>query len=88
MPGSRYLAGSALTLDRAVRNLVDWRLVTPDQALAMASRNPHELMSKALSAFRVQALPGEVEWGPDLRPKEVRIGPIRRSFAASRLPPG
>jgi N-acetylglucosamine-6-phosphate deacetylase len=81
MPGSRYLAGSALTLDGAVRNLVDWQLVTPCQALAMASRNPHDLMSRAFSAFRIQALPGEVEWGPGLRPKEVQIGPIRRSLA-------
>src|SRR3954469_23352170 len=69
MPGSRYLAGSALTLDQAVRNLVDWQLATPDQALAMASRNPHQLMDKAFAAFRVQADPGVVRWGPDLRPK-------------------
>jgi N-acetylglucosamine-6-phosphate deacetylase len=81
MPGSRYLAGSALTLDQAVRNLVDWQLATPDQALAMASRNPHQLMAKALSAFRLQADPGEVHWSPDLRPQEVRIGPIHRRFA-------
>ena len=34
------LAGSALTLDRAVQNAAAWGLATPDQAIAMASVNP------------------------------------------------
>jgi N-acetylglucosamine-6-phosphate deacetylase len=82
MPGSRYLAGSALTLDKAVRNVVEWQLATADQALAMASRNPHRLMSAACAAFGIDAVPGEVRWSSDLRPREVQIGPIRRYFVA------
>jgi N-acetylglucosamine-6-phosphate deacetylase len=80
LPGSRFLAGSALCLDQAVRNLVDWHLVTPRQAIDMASRNPFHLMGNALAAFGVVQSSGEVDWGSDLRPDAVRIGPISRSF--------
>lgn len=34
------LAGSILTLDQAVRNMCDWELVSPSQALCMASTVP------------------------------------------------
>jgi N-acetylglucosamine-6-phosphate deacetylase len=80
LPGSRYLAGSALTLDRAVRNLVNWNLATPEQALRMASQNPRDLMGPALRRFSVEMDLGEVKWSPDLRPLEVRIGSVRRAF--------
>ena len=78
LPGSRYLAGSALTLDAAVRNLVDWNLATPEQAIRMASHNPRALMGSALKHFSAEIDAGEVEWSPELRPREVRIGPVRR----------
>ena len=80
LPGSRYLAGSALTLDAAVRNLVTWDLATPEQAFRMASHNPRDLMGPALQRFSVEMDAGEVEWSPDLRPLEVRVGPVRRTF--------
>jgi len=80
LPGSRYLAGSALTLDAAVRNLANWNLGTPEQALRMASQNPRDLMGPALRRFSVEMDSGEVEWSPDLRPLEVRIGSVRRAF--------
>jgi N-acetylglucosamine-6-phosphate deacetylase len=72
-PGSRSLAGSALTLDQAVRNLVDWRLATPQQALRLASRNPRRFMAPVLEAFAISMVAGEVEWSADLRPVRVEV---------------
>jgi N-acetylglucosamine-6-phosphate deacetylase len=80
LPGSRFLAGSALCLDQAVRNVVEWQLVPPGEAIDMASSNPVRLMGNALAAFGVVQASGEVDWGSDLRPYAVRIGPISRSF--------
>jgi N-acetylglucosamine-6-phosphate deacetylase len=85
LPGSRYLAGSALTLDAAVRNLVDWHLATPDQAVRMASHNPRDLMRPALRRFSLDGDAGDVEWSPALRPREVRVGPVRRTFESAAL---
>ena len=42
--GSDVLAGSTLTLDRAVANLVDWTSATLEEALASASRTPASLI--------------------------------------------
>jgi N-acetylglucosamine-6-phosphate deacetylase len=80
LPGSQFLAGSALTLDRAVRNVVAWNLATADEAIRMASRNPSDLMQPSFSAFDVGHDFGEVEWSPDLRVIEVRIGSMKRTF--------
>jgi len=81
LPGSRILAGSALTLDKAMRNLVEWRIATPDQALRLASDNPRRLMGPALGAFSVRSEAGGVGWSPDLRVREVRLGEGRWRFA-------
>jgi N-acetylglucosamine-6-phosphate deacetylase len=80
LPGSRYLAGSALTLDAAVRNLAGWNLATPEEALRMASHNPRDLMGPALKHFSAEMDAGEVEWSPELRPLAVRVGPMQRRF--------
>ena len=48
LPGSGTLAGSSLTLDRAMRNLVDWGLASAEAATRMASDNPARLMAPAL----------------------------------------
>ncbi len=40
VPGSAYLAGSSLTLDRAVRNVVAWGCARFEGAIAMAAGNP------------------------------------------------
>jgi N-acetylglucosamine-6-phosphate deacetylase len=40
LPGTPYLAGSALTMDKAVQNSVRFAGVTLDEAAAMASSNP------------------------------------------------
>jgi N-acetylglucosamine-6-phosphate deacetylase len=49
VPGTTTLAGSALTLDQAVRNLVAWNLADPRTALAMASTHPNALLAPALA---------------------------------------
>lgn len=57
-----------------------WNLATPEQAVLMASQNPRDLMGPALRRFSVEMDSGEVEWSPNLRPLEVRVGPVRRTF--------
>jgi len=47
LPGSVTLAGSSLTLDQAMRNLVDWGLASPEAAMRMASKNPAALMASS-----------------------------------------
>jgi N-acetylglucosamine-6-phosphate deacetylase len=42
--GSQVLAGSVLTLNRAVNNMVDWTGVTINQAIDMASLNPARVL--------------------------------------------
>jgi N-acetylglucosamine-6-phosphate deacetylase len=81
LPGSLYLAGSSLTLDRAVRNLISWNLAAPVEALRMASDNPRRLMATAVSALSATPPQGTVEWSDDLRLRAVEVGPI-----AWRLP--
>jgi len=56
LPGSATLAGSSLTLDQAVRNLVDWGLASPEAAVRMASDNPAALMAPTL---RIMDRPGQ-----------------------------
>ncbi len=80
VPGGRTLAGSALTLDAAVRNLTRWGFATPEQALRLASDNPRRLMAPALAAFSVEGEPGDVLWSPELRPRAVRVGGLERTF--------
>jgi N-acetylglucosamine-6-phosphate deacetylase len=80
LPGSRYLAGSALTLDAALRNLVNWNLAAPEQAVLMASHNPRDLMLSALRNFSIEEAVGEVIWSPELRPLKVSVGALRRTF--------
>ena len=61
------LAGSALTLDRAVRNVVGWGIVDAAGAVAMASEVPAGLLGLAPA--------GEVEWSEELGVVRARIGP-------------
>ncbi len=65
IPGTARLAGSALTLDQAVRNLVTWGIADPATAIAMASDVPAALLG----------LPpqGMVHWGGRLDVLETRL---------------
>ncbi|AMJ63215.1 N-acetylglucosamine-6-phosphate deacetylase [Bosea sp. PAMC 26642] len=80
LPGATSLAGSALCLDQAVRNLVAWGLATVEEALAMASRTPLALLASALAAYGLAEPESEVEWSADLAVRRIRIGPIERRY--------
>jgi N-acetylglucosamine-6-phosphate deacetylase len=45
LPGTPYLAGSALTMERAVQNVVRFAGIPPEDALRLASRQPRTLFS-------------------------------------------
>jgi N-acetylglucosamine-6-phosphate deacetylase len=67
-PEGGVLAGSALCLDQAVRNVVGWGFASPEQAIAMASAHPARLMGVTLAS--------EVMWDAALRPRAVTVGDI------------
>ena len=72
LPGSPYLAGSALTMEKAVENTVHYAGLTLQEAAAMASRNPAGYLSMAPSGTVI------AEWDAGrmaLRVAEVRDGP-------------
>jgi N-acetylglucosamine-6-phosphate deacetylase len=68
VPGSTNLAGSALCLDQAVRNVVAWKLADAATALAMASIHPNTLLAPALAHHGIELAETEVAWTEDLRP--------------------
>lgn len=80
LAGSTSLAGSALCLDQAVRNVVEWGLASFDEAIAMASSHPLAAIAPALAALGLASDPGEIEWDPDLCVRQVRIGEIQRNY--------
>lgn len=73
VPGTDRLAGSALCLDQAVRNLVAWRLAAPEDAIRLASTNPAAVLAPALAAHGLHLSPGTVSWTDDLRPDRVEM---------------
>lgn len=77
LPGSRYLAGSALTLDKAVGNIVRWELASPEEAIRMACDNPRSMLAPALRAHGLAVLPaGDVSWSADWEILQVEYGDI------------
>lgn len=81
-PGGASLAGSALKLDDAVRNVVSWGLATPEEAVAMASTHALACIAAALQAAGVALPRSEIEWSPELHVHSARIGDLTRDFAA------
>jgi N-acetylglucosamine-6-phosphate deacetylase len=79
-PGSQYLAGSALVLDQAVRNIVAWDLATPEDALRMASDNPRRLMAATIAALAEGQPESRVLWSDDLRPLTVEVRGIEQRY--------
>ncbi len=69
-PGSTVLAGSALCLDRAVRNIVAWGFASPSEAIGMASATPTSL-------FDIELPTSAVEWDATLRPVKVSAGGVQ-----------
>lgn len=81
LAGQSSLAGSALCLDQAVRNLVAWGLATREQAIAMASTHPLALLAPALAAHALPMPEGEIAWDDGLAVERARIGTIERRYA-------
>jgi N-acetylglucosamine-6-phosphate deacetylase len=74
VPGEAMLAGSALRLDQAVRNLADWGFASPAEAIRLASANPAALLAPALAAHGLRLPQGRVQWSAGLLPQDVRLG--------------
>jgi N-acetylglucosamine-6-phosphate deacetylase len=82
-PGGVSLAGSALKLDDAVRNVVAWGIATPEQAVAMASTHALACIAGALARAGISLPQSEIAWSPELRVASVRLGEITHEFAAT-----
>ena len=78
--GTKRLAGSALTLDAAIRNIVAWGIVHPHDALRMASVIPQALLQPALAHFGIKTGESVVTWTDDICPAEVRLRDITRRY--------
>jgi len=76
LPGTGTLAGSALTLDHAVRNIVEWGIASPRDAVAMASTVPAALLEAGLHAHGIRLPDSTVEWD-GLRVAACRLGDLR-----------
>jgi hypothetical protein len=66
LPGTPYLAGSALTLDRAIANAVRFTGLPIDEVLPMASTTPASYLGMT-TVGRVTA-----DWNPDRGTLEIR----------------
>jgi N-acetylglucosamine-6-phosphate deacetylase len=85
VPGTTSLAGSALCLDQALRNLVTWGIITdPDMALAMASTHPATLLAPALAWHGIAWNTGTVDWTDALQPSRIILG--NSNISAYRKP--
>ena len=69
-PATGGLAGAGLTLDQAVRNVVDWGFASFEEGLAMAGAHPRAALARVCAGIE----PGEVEWSADRRVARARIG--------------
>lgn len=86
LPGQVSLAGSALCLDQALRNLCGWGIATAAEALAMASERPAALLAPALAAHGLRQEPGALQWSDSLTLRSLRLGRIVRDYPTP--PPG
>jgi N-acetylglucosamine-6-phosphate deacetylase len=68
-PGSAVLAGSALRLDQAIRNIVAWGFAGAEQAIAMASARPAEVLG-------LTAIPSAITWDETLTPRTVTVADV------------
>lgn len=82
-PGGVSLAGSALRLDEAVRNVVAWGIATPEEAVAMASTHALAAIAGALETAGIVLPESAIDWSPELRVARLRVGDVTRDFAAT-----
>ena len=78
VPGGHGLAGSALKLDQAVRNIVCWSITEPDAACQMASKQARNAIASCLNHAGISLDPGKIEWNSGLEPKVLAVGDIDR----------
>ena len=74
VPGTTALAGSALRLDVAIRNLIAWGLASPLQAIGLASRAPNAAIRSALAAHDMRPPHSRVTWSDTIEPKRIIFG--------------
>ncbi|MGH6861349.1 MAG: N-acetylglucosamine-6-phosphate deacetylase, partial [Phyllobacterium sp.] len=72
--GMEGLAGSALRLDEAVRNLVRWNIASFGEAIDMASTRLLDLLVPILDVHHVALPASEVEWSRSMTVRRVRLG--------------
>lgn len=73
VPGRGVLAGSALCLDQAVRNLVSWGIVDAAAAVRLAADNPAALLARGLAPHGLRRPTTALAWSDDLLPMQVRL---------------
>jgi N-acetylglucosamine-6-phosphate deacetylase len=73
VPGHGVLAGSALSLDQAVRNLVAWGIADAAAAVRLATDNPAALLAPVLAAHGLCRPATGLIWSDDLWPMRVRL---------------
>ena len=79
IPGTATLAGSALCLDQAVRNIVAWGFADKTMALAMASAHPAALLAPALAQHGIRLPESAVTWTGSLHPETVTLDGLKFS---------
>lgn len=80
VPGSNYLAGSSLTLDAAIRNVVQWGFASFDEAVKMASINPRDLLAPAFQHHDIALPTSEVVWNAERRVLSSSVANISREY--------
>jgi N-acetylglucosamine-6-phosphate deacetylase len=73
LPGQGVMAGSALCLDQAVRNLVAWGIADAAAAVRLAANNPAALLASGLAAHGLRLPETALVWSDDLLPMQVRL---------------
>ncbi len=73
LQGSPLLAGSSLTLDRAIANITSWGIADFESAISMTCANPLSLLLPTLKAHGISILPGEITWGSDYQVLTTRL---------------
>jgi N-acetylglucosamine-6-phosphate deacetylase len=72
-----FLAGSALTMDRGMANLLQWLQLPPEQVWAMGSLNPARLLGLDRKGRLAPGADADlVLWDDDLRPAQTWLGGV------------
>ena len=71
--GAPHLAGSALTLDQAVRNVTGWGLCSFSEAVTLASAHPQAAIAPAVQHHGLTQPPTTLVWSADHRVIEANV---------------